>query len=390
MRALLAVPLAALALAGAAPPPRWTITDIGTPAGQPGAFMSAIALNAHGEVLGNAEIGPLGRQRQEAFTWQNGRFTMLTYRTSTSIDVYGLSDRGTVVGDASGARGAAVVWRDGRGSALGTLGGRTSSAAAVNDRDQVVGSSLTADGHEHAFLWQQGRMTDLGTLGGATSQATAVNDRGQVVGTSTTASGMIHAFLWQAGRMRDLGSPAGLDSYPTGINDHGSIVGAATSRAAPGNPVDALLWRDGKLVDLGRFGAPGASAVAVNELGHILVAIDGRNGDPRSALLLTGARRLPIRSLGGSAPPSQGPSLVAVGLNDRDQVLGYGYTRSGGRRSFIWQNGVTRLLPTFDGVDPPWGSPTTLNDAGVAVGITYRSRGSGNTQHIAIWRPVRR
>jgi probable HAF family extracellular repeat protein len=380
--------LAALALATGGAAPRWTVTDIGVPPGQPRAFMTALAVNAHGVVLGSALIGPPGRQRSEAFTWRNGRFSTLRYRRSPWVDVAALNDNGAVVGDADGAPGGGVVWRNGRATALGTLGGRTTSPAALNDRGQVVGSSFTAGAQEHAFLWQNGSMTDLGTLGGATSQATAINDRGQVIGTSTTADGFTHAFLWQRGTMIDLGSLPGVDSYPTAIDDRGEIAGATTSHEAPGNPIDALLWRDGRLVNLGRFGAAGASAVAINAGGDVLVALDGRNGDPRAALLLRDGKRLRIQSLGGSAPPGQGPSLVALRLNDRDQVLGYGYTRPDNRRrSFIWQNGTTTLLPTFDGVDPPWGSPTALNDDGVAVGITYRSLGTGSTQHIALWRP---
>jgi probable HAF family extracellular repeat protein len=96
---------------------------------------------------------------------------------------------------------------------LGTLGGEWSVAHGINARGQIVGSSDTAAGTEHAFLWEAGTgMQDLGTLGGFDSTAYAydINARGQIVGASYTAAGPGHAFLWEAGTgMQDLGTLGG-------------------------------------------------------------------------------------------------------------------------------------------------------------------------------------
>jgi probable HAF family extracellular repeat protein len=79
---------------------------------------------------------------------------------------------------------------------LGTLVGKTSRAYGINNHGQVVGTSATASGAEHASLWQDGKMTDLGTLGGDRSFAYGINDCGQVVGEARTASDTSHAALW--------------------------------------------------------------------------------------------------------------------------------------------------------------------------------------------------
>ena len=80
------------------------------------------------------------------------------------------------------------------------LGG--ARANDINNQGQVVGSSTTAEGQNHAVLWENGTMTALGTLGGTSSWASGINDQGQVVGWSRiagpwrTPSGEIHAVLW--------------------------------------------------------------------------------------------------------------------------------------------------------------------------------------------------
>jgi probable HAF family extracellular repeat protein len=376
-------------VAAAAHTPKWTVIDVGTPAQQPGAFMNAVAINDRGQVLGEALVGPLGHQQQGAFVWQNGRMTMLSYPRSTWLDVFAINRNGDVIGDAAiKSSTMSLLWRSGKPTELGTLGGsRGTQATALNNHDQLVGSSRTADGNVHAFLWQSGTITDLGTLGGTTSQATAINNRGQIVGTSTTAGGRTHAFLWQAGTMTDLGSLSGLDSAPRAINDSGVIVGQ--TQIPTGNPVDAVLWKNGKLVNLGRFGSAGAEAIAINSRGHILIALTNRSGDSRSGVLIEGTKQTKIGALGGSPPAGQGGPLILTGLNNLSQVAGFGYTKQGARRTFVWENGQTTLLPTFDGVEPPWGAPTAINNNGALTGTSYVSRGTNNYQHVVIWRPSR-
>jgi probable HAF family extracellular repeat protein len=367
-----------VALAGKAP--RWTVTDVGTPLHHPGAFMVASAISSRGEVIGQAWEGLPGHQQSRGFVWRNGKMIMLSYGPSNWIDVDAINDQGHIAGDAGlpGGRQTSLLWRNGNTVDLGTLGGETSSPVGINNQDQVAGISQTAKGESHAFIWQNGSMTDLGTFGSASASATAINDRGQVIGTSQTASGAIHAFLWQSGKMTDLGSLSGLDSNPRAINESGDVVGETNTRI--GNPVDAVLWKDGKLVNLGRFGAAAAEAQAINDRGHILVALTTAAGDEKTALLLHDGHRSVIGTLGG------GP-IRTVSLNNHDQIAGYGPTATHARRTFVWQNGRATILPTFDGVDPPWGGPSRLNNSGALVGTSYVTRRGEDFQHVVVWRP---
>jgi probable HAF family extracellular repeat protein len=142
---------------------------------------------------------------------------------------WAINDRGQVVGTSSTPAGGqhAFLWQDGIVTDLGTLGGLFSAARAINNRGQIVGVAEDANGDAHAVLWENGAIIDLGTLGGPSSQARAINDRGQIVGDGLTADGSLRAFLWENDRMTELParSPGAPFVFGLGINRHGDMVG---------------------------------------------------------------------------------------------------------------------------------------------------------------------
>ena len=152
---------------------------------------------------------------------------------------------------------------------LGTLGGIYSQGNAINDSGQVAGTSRTTragQAPQHAFRYTStpgsgGMMVDLGTFGGLYSTYSAglgINNSGQVVGTSATADGDDHAFRYtgtpgSGGKMADLGTLGGANSQGFAINVAGQVAGS--SYTAGDTAEHAFLYTgtpgvDGQMIDL--------------------------------------------------------------------------------------------------------------------------------------------
>ncbi|MGC4770042.1 hypothetical protein ACLQ25_13855 [Micromonospora sp. DT44] len=112
------------------------------------------------------------------------------------------------------------------------------------------------------------RVIDLGTLSGGDGAATAMNDRGDIVGWSTVAGGARHAVLWRHGVITDLGVlPGDTDSSAVDVNEFGDV--AITSFGSD-YLTRAVLWRDGHLRDLGTLGGENSVAIGVNDRRQVL------------------------------------------------------------------------------------------------------------------------
>jgi probable HAF family extracellular repeat protein len=185
---------------------------------------------------------------------------------------------------------------------LGTFGGRGSDAYDINDSGTIVGWAQLSDATQHAFVYSNGVMTDLGeSLGrGISSIATAINASGQIVGLGR------NAFLYSNGVFTDLGSLGGGSSYAHDINASGHVVGSSTLTSDGNfNDTHAFIYRDGEIHNLNSLIDPSSqwtliNAKGINDRGQI-VGWGWHDGYPRAYLLT------PI-------PEPSTVALAAVGL----------------------------------------------------------------------------
>ncbi len=236
---------------------------------------------------------------------------------------------------------------------LGTLGGSSSTALGINDLGQVVGSSVTPSGNQHAFVWDSDNgMRDLGTLGGDWSVARAINHDGKVVGWSHDPSGIIRAFLYENETMTGIPVPG--SSYAIDINDSGLVVY---------NWTGSIAVYDGQTAHNLMIPAFTPSyANAINNAG--LVAGYGQSGYTHAYVWDATSNDYPeyVGTL------NQLTYSEAYDINDNGQVVGAFSPVSGQIHAFLHSSGTTVDLGTL-GMD--WSKAYSINDSGLIVGEAY-------------------
>jgi len=168
----------------------------------------------------------------------------------------------------------AFLWTSDKGyTLLKPLGTNTNSQAfSINKQGQIVGSSVNANGHEHACLWTDPAQlpTELVSADDPTpSGATGINDAGLIVGYCGDFE-YKRAYKWTALLQKtDLGTLGGSTSCAWAVNNAGKIVGEAADGQ---NITRACFWDSGSLSpqSLGlNVDAPLSSVNCINNQGNM-------------------------------------------------------------------------------------------------------------------------
>jgi probable HAF family extracellular repeat protein/predicted outer membrane repeat protein len=296
----------------------------------------------------------------------------------SNSQAFGINEAGQVVGFADTTDGYkhAFLWDADKGMRdLGTLGGNDSTAYGINNFGQVVGSSGLTSGQLHAFLWENGSMTDLGILtGGSSSEARAINDAGQVAGEARTARNNYswqHAFIWQDGLMTDLGTfpkPSRQYSLAHDISSSGQVVGSAGEQAFIWQDANGNLLSDpGEMSDLGLTQAGVSDAHGINDMGQVV-----GTSSASYAFIWDAVNGTVNLGLDRNSNPTA--------INDAGQIVGtFEYTSDDDLHAFFWDNISGRIdLNQFLSADSPWlvlYRAAAINNRGQIVGYGYTLTG---------------
>jgi probable HAF family extracellular repeat protein len=326
---------------------------------------------------------------------------------------YVIANNGLIGGAAAISAGAmhAVLWYKGLKLDIGKPGlrGPNSAAFGVNERGQAVGEAETLESNDEdfcgfnafgfpsstaclPFLWQNGVMAKLPTPGGPNGVANMINDRAEAVGyaENDTQENACPVFqfepvIWKNGKIQKLHTfPGDRDGVAAWINDNGQVVGSSGT-CGPFNPNTglylvenhALLWeKDGSVHDLGNLGGTGGiagnHACAINNHSQVVGHSELPNETTFHGFLWT--RKTGMRDL--RTLPGDSMSL-ALGINDRGEVVGASLDANFSPRAFLWENGVMTDLNTIT----PASSglylllAESINSSGEIVGIGATNAG---------------
>lgn len=309
-----------------------------------------------------------------AYTVFETSYRNLRAPQGTSANVYGINDRGDMVGQATLPRSdgqlvqRAVMWSlQGVMTELGGLGGDKAVATDINLNGQVIGAAnTTAGGPMHAFLWtSRTGMVDLGMLAGQSTYPFRINQAGQVLGI-TLAGANSQGFVWTAQRgLLALGNFAGSPAMPMAMNELGQVVGYASARSFPVDARAFIRSPDGNMQDLGGLGGSWAYALDINDQGQV-VGVSGPGTNPAAHAFLWSAQG-GMRELGPLA--GSDASCSAVKINKAAQVVGQCGDKA--PRAFFWSavDGMREMNSLVLPGSPALATALTISDTGSILAL---------------------
>ncbi len=279
----------------------------------------------------------------------------------------------------------ALLWTGTAASAvdLHPPGYQMSNALAISGIRQVGWATHPATATAHAFLWSGSAASgvDLNPAEMVFSRAHGVFGDVQVGSGGGAATGFIeHALLWRGN------AASVLDLNPPGFFTSSARAASADQQVGVGNNTRALLWTGTaeSAVDLTPFWCLDAEAVGVSggqQVGRCRAAPDFS----QHALMWTGsaAGAVDLHPLGYLVSEAHGVS------NGRQ--VGFGVPPGGPAHALVWSGNADSVIDLNQFLPSGFGDAVALgiDDRGQIVGWA-RETSAGQFLHAFVWKPVAR
>jgi hypothetical protein len=154
----------------------------------------------------------------------------------------------------------------------------------IMERGRLVGDYSLPDGSAHGYLWSPGRFTTIDGPADTGATLTAISDRGAIVGAyapdpANPAAGL-RGFLLAKGRYTTFAVDDAAYTLPLGVNDRGRIAGYTTTGPDLRTGARGFVLARGPDGPSTRIDVPGAAAsgaTGIDDRGRIVGLYDNRN-----------------------------------------------------------------------------------------------------------------
>ena len=197
---------------------------------------TADGINSRGDIVGNFSTFADRGEFEYGFLERKGAFSITAGGPLGIANPRDINNRGQIVGNFFGA-GAGGFLRDTNGklTTINVPGAGATSVFGINNRGDIVGAygANRFAGNDHAFLLdKKGNLTTIDVPGARFTQAFGINDAGVIVGGFTNVSCLnnicssdTHGFLYNDGAFTTVDVPGATFTTVTDINNAGLFVG---------------------------------------------------------------------------------------------------------------------------------------------------------------------
>jgi len=244
----------------------------------------------------------------------------------------------------------------------------------INDHGEMVGHYILSGQVRHAFKYSGGTFEALdpaGVLGTYESAANQINNRGDITGWYSDAPGRRHGYVLRNGVVNTIDYPGATYTQVNGVSDTGIVFGHFRDAA---QVTHGFLLQDGVFTQIDFPGAVNTFPYYVNARGDVSGNYNEGTGPVGHGFVLTTHGDW----VGFDVPGAPSNSTLAIGINDRRQILGYYRQTSGQLRTFLVALKDVYSTEGYTFIDLAEGpvTPETMNNSGVFVGFYTNAAGT--------------
>ncbi len=270
----------------------------------PGQETTPWDINSQGQIVGST-----GNQ---AFVYDSGNYTILSFPGSASTNATGINNLGQIVGayvsNANVVSG--YIYANGNYTSLSDPLYNIIQPLGINDLGEVVGVWGNSSNPETGFIYDDGVYTELTDPGFSQVVPYGINDSGQIVGElfSDTNPDVIEAFIYTNGVYNILQMPSSsvIQTYARGINNSGQIVGYYDD----GTVRQGFMYSDGVYTTIDFPFTNYTQPLGINDLGDVVgVETDSAPEPSTWAMLLLGFASLALAGYRQSKQKVKSPAF---------------------------------------------------------------------------------